>query len=91
MLLIAISLTGCVTAEKQALDAAINAGQLAGVVLPILPDDCAKTARSGVRAGERLDVALIRTDQALSRQNARTRRCAAWYNKVRTDTRGVPE
>jgi hypothetical protein len=30
-------------------------------------------------------VALIKTDQALGRANARVARCAAWHDKYRTD------
>ncbi|WP_346908564.1 hypothetical protein [uncultured Roseibium sp.] len=47
-----------------------------------LPDDCRRQERSGVRTGEPLDTALIRTDRALGRANARVRRCADWHDRV---------
>ena len=89
VLLISLLLTGCATANKQALEAGRQNGELeASKQLPDYPDDCRKTSRSGVRSGERLDVALLRTDQALSRQNARTKRCAAWYDELKEGTAG---
>lgn len=51
--------------------------------LPPMPDDCSRWERSGVSEGERLDAALLRTDAALGRANARARRCAAWYDEYR--------
>ncbi len=51
---------------------------------PNLPDDCRKQERSGVRMGEPLDTALIRTDRALGRANARVKRCADWHDQVGT-------
>lgn len=53
-----------------------------------LPDDCRRLSRSGVRAGDRLDVAVLKADAALSRQNARTLRCAEWYDGQRRDAAG---
>lgn len=52
-------------------------------VLPDLPDDCRRLSYSGVRAGDRLDVAVLKTDAALARQNARTSRCADWYDQLK--------
>jgi hypothetical protein len=51
-------------------------------VLPDLPADCRRQSRSGVQAGDRLDVAVLKTDAALDRQNARTLRCAEWYDQL---------
>lgn len=51
-------------------------------VLPDLPADCRRQSRSGVQAGDRLDVAVLKTDTALDRQNARTLRCAEWYDQL---------
>lgn len=82
MLLILALLAGCSTAEQRALDAARRQGELNAQLFPPYPDDCRKRERSGVRMGERLDVALIRTDQALGRANARISRCAAWYDGI---------
>lgn len=50
--------------------------------LPDLPEDCRRRSYSGVGQGDRLDVALLKTDAALTRQNARTRRCADWYDDL---------
>ncbi|WP_164736729.1 hypothetical protein [Pararhodobacter zhoushanensis] len=44
------------------------------------PEDCRRTTRGGVLAGERLDVAVLRLDAALARQNARTLACADWLS-----------
>ncbi len=57
---------------KAALDAA--------AVRAALPTDCRVAERSGVKAGDRLDIALVKTDKALGRANARVGRCAAWYD-----------
>ena len=52
--------------------------------LPDMPGDCRAQERSGVRAGDRLDVALLKTDAALARQNARGARCAEWYEDLKS-------
>lgn len=86
VLLIPVFLTACTTVDKQISDAARASGELeATKVLPEYPADCRRIERSGVRNNERLDTALIRTDQALGRQNARVRRCADWYDGIRED------
>ena len=86
VLLMVMLLGACATTEEQALEAATDAGELAaGNTLPDYPEDCRRISRSGVRAEDRLDVALISTDQALGKQNARTQRCAAWYDKIRSE------
>jgi len=51
-------------------------------VLPDLPEDCRRLSYSGVRKGDRLDVAVLKADAALARQNARTMRCADWYDQL---------
>ena len=51
--------------------------------LPALPAECRKRERSGVKLGERADVALLKTDQALTRANGRVVNCAAWYDKLK--------
>lgn len=56
-------------------------------VLPDRPEDCARLSYSGVRAGDRLDVAVLKTDAALARQNARTARCAEWYDQIQAGLR----
>lgn len=52
-------------------------------VLPDLPEDCRRLSYSGVREGDRLDVAVLKAGAALTRQNARTARCADWYDQLR--------
>lgn len=51
-------------------------------VLPDLPEDCRRQSYSGVGKGDRLDVAVLKADAALARQNARTTRCADWYDQL---------
>lgn len=77
-------LASCTTAEDKALEAAGKIGEVeARRKLPEHPRDCKRTERSGVAKGDRQDVALIKTDRALGRQNARLRRCAQWYKTIR--------
>lgn len=65
-------------------DAGATLGEVrAGSGLPDLPDDCRRVARSSVVDGDRLDVALLKTDAALVRQNRRIIDCADWYDSVR--------
>ncbi|MFC6488043.1 hypothetical protein [Nitratireductor sp. GCM10026969] len=51
--------------------------------LPDQPADCRVREHSGVIVGDRLDVALIKTDRALGRANARVIRCADWYDDIK--------
>lgn len=89
--LMTASLTACQTADgrlaaagrTQADARLVEQALEAGRDLPPLPADCRKAERSGVRDGDRLDVALVKTDQALGRANARVRRCAAWHDGLR--------
>ena len=69
---------GTIQAEAGLVDTAIEAARQ----LPDLPADCTTREASGVRKGDRLDVALVKTDRALGRANARVRRCAAWYGDL---------
>ena len=55
----------------------------AGSGVPDLPPDCRRRERSGVAIGDRLDVALLKTDSALGRANARITRCASWHDEIR--------
>lgn len=84
-LLMVIFLTACGPNSREQIAAAAKArAQIeAAQSWPDLPSDCRRVSRSGVQAGDRLDVALLKTDAALSRQNARTRRCADWFDGVR--------
>lgn len=56
--------------------------------LPAYPPDCRRRARSGVRMGDTLDVALLKTDQALTRANRRGQRCAGWYDELKQKADG---
>jgi len=58
--------------------------------LPPLPKDCRALSRAGVQAGDRLDVALLKIDRALARQNMRTTRCAEWYDQLRSGLQSLP-
>lgn len=55
----------------------------AGRQTAALPADCRLRERSGVQAGDRLDIALVKTDRALGRANDRVARCAAWHDAGR--------
>ncbi|EEE44274.2 hypothetical protein [Roseibium alexandrii] len=87
LLWIALFLSGCATVEDRANSAGDRLGKAAAEARPdpALPGDCRRKERSGVREGEPLDVALIKTDQALGRANARVRRCTAWHDNYRAD------
>ncbi len=87
LLLTALFLSGCATVEDRADSAGDRLGKAAAEAQPdpALPHDCRRLERSGVQEGEPLDVALIKTDQALGRANARVRRCAAWHDEIRTN------
>jgi hypothetical protein len=61
-------------------DAGVRAAER---TLPDFPHDCRSHSRAGVKQGDRLDVALLKFDAALSRQNGRTTRCGEWYDGLR--------
>ena len=81
--------TGCaVVNPKERIDAAARmkagSGEVAGALaatrsLPEMPTDCRQWEASGVALGDRLDVALLKTDRALTRANLRVRRCHQWH------------
>lgn len=52
---------------------------------PELPADCRILEQSGVRVGDRLDVALLKSERALGRANARVERCAEFYDSIHQD------
>lgn len=56
---------------------------LAAAPLPDLPPDCRLREASGVALGDRLDVALLKSERALGRANGRVGRCAAYYDAVK--------
>ena len=100
MLLIPTFLIACTTVNQERLNQAARdqaeAGQVRQAIdstmqLPQQPDDCRRRERSGVVQEDRLDVALLKTDRALSRANGRVQRCAQWYEDLRASrTLDVP-
>ncbi len=79
-----IFLSACATNDERLRTAAsLSAHVEASKELPGYPEDCRRKEASGVRVGELLDVALIRTDQALGRANARVMRCSQWFDKIK--------
>jgi hypothetical protein len=64
--------------------------QRIGRALPEYPEACRTTYRSGVRTGDRLDAALVKTDRALSMANGHIRTCAIWYDDLRKGISGEP-
>jgi hypothetical protein len=86
-------LAGCTTTSQRIGDAAateVNAGQVAGALaatrdMPSMPAYCHQKSLSGVEDGDRLDVALVKTDAALTRANDRSRFCWQWYEDQRMD------
>lgn len=83
-------LSGCAAGSQQRMNAAARTGAEAGLVnqalaagrFPDYPDDCRRWQTSGVQENDRLDAALVKTDQALTQSNLRVRRCADWYDSV---------
>ena len=71
------------TDSARVAEAAAQKAVLEADRLPDLPADCRKQERAGLSQGERLDVAVLKLDAALTRQNARGERCAAWFDRVR--------
>jgi hypothetical protein len=84
---ILIFLAACGQTDLERIDAAAQTvgESRAADVWPELPADCRRTSRSGIQQGDRLDVAVLKADEALARQNARTIRCADWYDQQRAD------
>ena len=75
---------GCAQTEAR-LEAvgAAHGARVAERTVPPFPEDCRALSRAGVQRGDRLDVALLKVDRALMRQNMRTTRCAQWYDQLR--------
>ncbi|WP_202306361.1 hypothetical protein [Mesorhizobium sp. L-8-10] len=93
---IALCLSGC--ASNRALLGNAMAGKAGATIaaeaieegreVPDIPADCRRTEAGGVSLGDRLDVALVKTDRALGRANARVLRCAAWHDDYRKGRKG---
>ncbi len=82
---------GCGTADEDRLWKAVAVTEDARMVtrtievarpLPPWPGRCRQQERSGVRKGERLDAALVKTDAALGRANTKIAACAGWYDGI---------
>lgn len=92
-----LSLAGCTTDRARLNAAAATQGDASVTAqaitqarrVPSQPKDCGAREHSGVRVGDRLDVALVKTDAALSRANAKGRRCAGWYEDLK-QSRNAP-
>lgn len=77
-------LIGCGQTESRPFKAIEGQAEIeAGRVLPDFPPRCRALIFSDVRPGDRLDVALLKTDAALARQHSQTRICAAWYDELK--------
>ena len=90
----ATSLAACARNDhKQRLRAVTEARaeRAAARRLPPLPADCRTPAHAGVREGDRLDVAVLKLDDALTQQIARTERCADWYDQLRAGMRAAED
>jgi len=81
--LIAMTLSSCAS-DRLLQDAAKQAGQAqAQRHLPVYPDDCrTKELHAPLADGVEIRSVLKRERQALDRQNARTDRCADFYEAV---------
>lgn len=83
-------LSACAGTEARLDAAAETQGQLEATrTLPDWPERCRQIIRSGVRSGDRLDVAVLKTDAALVRQQELARVCARWYDELRDGFAGT--
>lgn len=76
-------LSSCAS-DKLLQEAAVQKGQAqARVTLPAYPDDCRqKEAHAPLIIGAEIRSILRRERQALAKQNARTDRCAGFYDEL---------
>lgn len=83
--LMMLTSTGCGNLEKRLNTAATTTGTVkAAVTLPALPDDCrASEAHATLTVGAELRSILKRERSALDRANARTGRCADFYDDTK--------
>lgn len=89
-------LTGCandrfanlVEREREAglVEQALTAADKPETPLPDQPADCPKPETAMIKSGERLDVALVKTDAALDRANAKAKACSDWYASIKKGT-----
>lgn len=85
-LMTAMLISSCATVEQKLVVAATVKGTAdAGANLPDQPADCRKQeAHAEVTAGAEARSVLVRERAALDRQNARTGRCVAFYDDLKT-------
>ena len=89
-----LSLTGCAKGkfadftarEREAglVEQALAVASQPSAPLPDQPADCPKPETANVKSGERLDIALVKTDAALDRANAKAKACFDWYASIRS-------
>lgn len=86
---LATTISGCSTLNKQLKTAATETGRAqARVTLPQYPEDCRKMeAHAALVVGSEVRSILKRERGALNRQNARTDRCAAFYDALSKEMR----
>ncbi|MDH7787630.1 glycogen synthase [Ochrobactrum sp. 19YEA23] len=77
-------MTGCANLDRQLKQAATAQGAAqARVTLPGYPEDCrAKEPHAALTEGAEIRSILKRERDALDRQNARTDRCAGFYDDL---------
>lgn len=75
---------GATKADARLVDQALEAARASAKAdLPPMPAECRRTERVEVKAGDRLDVVVVRYDAALTRVNGRIEHCGAWYDGQR--------
>nr|WP_081593561.1 hypothetical protein [Rhizobium mesoamericanum] len=83
-----IGISSCTT-DRLKKSATVQGKIAAGINLPAWPDDCRELeAHASVDVGSELRSVLVRERSALDRQNARTGRCAAFYDDVQNKYAG---
>jgi hypothetical protein len=78
-------ISSCATTDGRVIAAAEAQGRVdAGVRMAALPADCRNLeAHAALKTGDELRATLVRERAALDRQNARTGRCADFYDDQR--------
>ncbi len=66
-----------IAADASLVSRALATAEVNQVKIDPMPIACSLTVRSGVQAGDRQDVALLKTDAALGRANAEKLECTA--------------
>jgi hypothetical protein len=70
--------------EASLIEKAIAAADTPRVPLPDQPSECPKPEASNVKSGDRLDIAVVKTDAALDRANAKAKACSDWYDSIQS-------